>query len=146
LNPSFEIIEHTADVGLHAWGESGVDLFVSAALGMATILCEGKPPEGTEETKRIRIESDSVDELFLDWLREILFQTERNGVVYTAFHIEGSNLSSESIGKYFILASLRGNKSTRIGHGICTEIKAVTRHRFSLSKEPVWEASVLFDV
>lgn len=146
MNPSFEIIEHTADVGLVARGDSGESLFESAAAGMARILFGSIPPAKEEEAQRIRLESDSVEELFLDWLREILFRTERYGIAYTTFQIEGSNLSSENTDKYFIFASLRGKKIPRTGHGICTEIKAVTRHGFSIARAPVWEASVLFDV
>lgn len=146
MNPTYEIIDHTADVGLRVRGESGNALFESAALGMSAILYGGRLPEETTEKLRLKVEAENLEELLLIWLREILYCTERNSTLYTAFQIEDSNLSSESIDKYFINASLRGTKTADTGHGICTEIKAVTRHGLKLNKGRVWEANILFDV
>lgn len=146
MKPSFEILDHTADIGLRVWNDTGESLFVSAALGLSSILYGENVPSGGSEEQRIRVEAESLEDLLLYWLREILFRSEQDYVAYTAFQIEGSRFAPANTDKYFIYASLRGTKLKHIGHGICTEIKAVTRHGLSITREPAWEAVVLFDV
>jgi len=39
-NKKYEVIEHTADVGLKVWGKNFVELLKNAACGMYHLVCE----------------------------------------------------------------------------------------------------------
>ena len=46
----FELIEHTADVGLRVYGKDLPDLFANAAKGLFSLITDSSPPEGQEKT------------------------------------------------------------------------------------------------
>jgi len=145
MKKRIEIIDHTADVGLRISGGSGRELFEAAAEGMISLMLDRKTVQGSE-TREIHVEAETEEELLRGWLREVLFVMERDGIVFRDFHIERDNLSKDNVSKYFISAILGGEQQDSHRHGICTEIKAVTRHNFSLSRGRVWNATILFDV
>jgi SHS2 domain-containing protein len=95
----------------------------------------------------ISVEGTTIEELFLSWLKEILFEAEKEGMVFSRFDIYKDNFSHPQPERYRIDGKLRGERIDPLRHEICTEIKAVTRHGFFLEKKgPYWESKILFDV
>lgn len=142
----FEIIDHTADVGIKVWAEKLTDLFTEAASAVISIMFDRDTIKGNE-TSSVTVEAESIEELFLQWLKELLYVMERDEMVFSEFHIENNIFSSYDDFKYFIQAELKGEKLNPKRHGICTEIKAVTRHNFFVKKEVnLWKTFVLFDI
>lgn len=142
----FEIIDHTADVGIRVWGKGWREIFHSAAEGMLSIVVDLNTVAAREK-REIRIEGENGEELLLKWLREILFLMEEGGMVFSKIEVIRDNFSHKNSYKYFIYAALKGEKINLSRHDICTEIKAVTRHGFFLKRNgPLWEAKILFDV
>ncbi len=145
-NKGFEIVDHTADIGIKVWAKQLSDLFTEAARGMMFIIMDREIIQA-KKRKKIKVEAESREELFLKWLKEILYVIEKDGVVFSEFQIENDNLSYCYDFKYFIQAKLKGEKLNPTRHGICTEIKAVTRHNFFLKREEnIWKTFVLFDI
>ena len=98
-------------------------------------------------TKRIRGEAADKEELLLLWLREILWIFERKRIFFMDFQIEKNHFSEPDASPVFVEADLRGEHYSQIRHGICREIKAVTRHGLTVRKTDAgWEARILFDV
>jgi SHS2 domain-containing protein len=146
LDAGFEIIDHTADIGLYVWSQDWKNLFEIAAEGMISLLIDPETVE-RKEKKTFQIEGDDLVELLLIWLREILFQMEKRGMVFVDFEVKGEIFSHNSKENYKVRADLWGEKRDIKRHDICTEIKAITRHGLSLKKEGFrWEANILFDV
>jgi SHS2 domain-containing protein len=142
----FEIVDHTADIGIRVWGKDLKTLFLSAAKGMCSLLFE----MDTVNSKRkmsLHVEAENPEELLLKWLREILYTMELNRMVFSKFQIEKDNISYRKDDNCFIYGFLWGEKLDKTRHGLCREIKAVTRHGFYLKKSrPGWEAFILFDM
>src|SRR5207248_5600195 len=73
----YEVFEHTADVGLHAWGRTLSELFVHVAQGMESLMVA---PEQVRVRVRREIVATGHDEvsLLIAWLNEliVLFDTE----------------------------------------------------------------------
>jgi len=94
------------------------------------------------EKHRIELTSDSIENLLVDWLSELLFLNSAYNLVFGDFKVridEGKNrvsLHGEAIGE----------KYSREKHGYGTEIKAVTYHMLKVKKEPPCEVQVLFDI
>jgi SHS2 domain-containing protein len=146
LTGGFQRTDHTADEGIRVWGKSGKELFEEAAKGMVSIMVTLDAVEPAE-TRIVEVEADSAEELLLRWLREILYLFETESVVFSRFQIEKDNISNRKPDKFFLRASVGGEKLNPLRHGICKEIKSITRHGFYIhEKNPWWEANILFDV
>jgi SHS2 domain-containing protein len=136
--PDFEILEHTADVGVRARGRDLPELFRNAAHGLFAVIA------GTESVRAVRersieLEADSVPDLLHGWLEELnaLHQIERELYVEFEATIEGLHLR----------ARVRGESIDPSRHDLHTEVKAVTWHDFEVREiEGGWEARVLLDI
>jgi SHS2 domain-containing protein len=146
MNSGFKIIEHTSDIGIRVWGKTRKELFQEAARDMISLIVDLNGVK-IEEERYFQIKAESVEELFLKWLREILYFLDLDGIVFRKFQIEKDNFADSDVKAYFISGLLRGEKINIERHEICTEIKAITRHEFYIKKKgPWWVANILFDV
>jgi tRNA nucleotidyltransferase (CCA-adding enzyme) len=78
----FELTEHTADVGVRAWGPRREDVFAEAARGMLTLVCD---PSTVAAGERYELAVEAPDECLLlaAWLNELLYFVEGRGVVFS---------------------------------------------------------------
>jgi SHS2 domain-containing protein len=133
----FEIVDHTADVGLHVSGESLGQLFADAASGMFSIISE-QPPEGWPESHDVKLDAPDVESLIADWLSELLYLFEVKKFFTTGAEIK-------SIGENKLEAAVRGVRLRGVMCG--TEIKAVTQHLLSVDRTiDGFETTIYFDL
>ncbi len=137
LEKRYEITEHTADIGIRAFGADVQELFINAARGMFDIIADThriKPKEKAE----IQEEATAADELLVAWLRELLYQYNTTGIIFNEFVIQSLSTTQ-------IKAIAWGDRVPR--DKIKAEIKAVTYHALELKQAPQgYEAKVIFDV
>jgi len=135
----FEIIEHPADVGFIASGETLGELFVNAALAMMTLACD---PSSFEERERREIEvaAADIESLFYAWLAEILAVSDAEKLFFR--RVEVTELRRGSV-----RGVLYGEKFDKARHRAGTYIKAVTYHQFRVERtDQGWRARVFLDV
>jgi SHS2 domain-containing protein len=77
-NRGHELVEHTADEGLHVWAPTLEELFAEAALGLIRVMGTA---QGRAASERVSIDAPDRDALFVDWLSEVLFLFEAREVV-----------------------------------------------------------------
>ena len=146
MDRGFKIIDHTADVGLEMWGGTPVAVLEEAALAMLSLIVNLKSVAYHLE-KTVVIKADTLEDLLLKWLREILFIQEKERIVFSEVSIPKENYSRSKEGEYSITGLLRGERLNLERHDICMEIKAVTRHQmFFRRKNQLWRAGILFDI
>jgi len=146
LGGGYKPVEHTADIGIKVWGRNIKELFEEAAKGMIAQIYDHTLVR-EKEKRDINLEAESIDELLLQWLKEILFLIESEGLLFCRFQIEKDNFSIRKAKTAQIQASLHGERKDPARHDICIEIKAVTRHGLYVKKNgPWWEGNILFDV
>lgn len=139
--PAFEILEHTADIGLRAWGETRERLFENCALGVAEIVGrQGVDSVSGPTAERLAVElgAPDVEALLVRWMDEVLFLLEASAACLMSSKL----LEVRDTG---LRAELELVPCTADPEG--TELKATTYHQ--LSVRPVsdgWEATVYFDV
>ncbi|HUT32591.1 MAG TPA: archease [Planctomycetota bacterium] len=135
---SFDLVDHTADVGIRARANTLAELLVACAEGMSSILVEdGDTRE--EMAVEIALEADDAEDLVHAWLRELLFRFSAEGLFCRRFEIEADETS--------LRATCHGERFDPARHHGGTEIKAVTYHGFKVEHGPEgWTAEVLFDV
>lgn len=135
----YELIDHTADIGLRAYGKDLKQLFANAAYGMFEILADLKNVRA-KETQKIEMKAPNIEELFLSWLSELLYQYNSKELIFKEFLID--KLDERSIS-----AQARGEGLDLKRHRLKTEIKAVTYHELKVRKvKDIWQAEVIFDV
>ncbi len=138
----FEILEHTADTGIAAYGKTKREVFINAAKGMFEII-SGETKDLKENFyDKIELEADNPEGLLFTWLNELLYISETKLVILSKFEIK--DLSNNKIA-----AEVRGMKINRLGCKIKKEIKAVTYHRLEIKKNEesgLWKAQVIFDI
>lgn len=135
----YEIIEHTADIGIRVKGKDLKELFKNAALAMFDFMAEPQESKAMH-TKAIEVhlESDSIEELFIDWLNELLFLSATKELIFSDFEIkklDKNSLKAAAIGV--------NTRSYRIN----AEVKAATYHQLKIAQSGSgWQAEVVFDV
>lgn len=133
---NYEIFEHTADIGIKAYGKNAEEVFVNSARAMFEIIADTRQIKHREQID-IDLEAEDYKELLRQWLAELLYQFSVSGIVFNEFSIQ--TLSSKSI-----KAIARGEKAPE---KIKTEIKAVTYYELEFKQtEDGYEARVIFDV
>ncbi len=132
----YEILSHTADIGIRAFGKTAEELFTNAACGMFDILADTKGIKLKEKIS-VKLKAAKFDELLAEWLRELLYQYNTTGIIFVEF-------AFQKITPTEIQAIAQGSKAP---NKIKTEIKAVTYHdlEFKLTDDGL-QAQVIFDV
>lgn len=135
----YEVIDHTADIGLRAWGKDLKELFANAAYGCFELLADLKNVQ-TRKTVKIKLEAPNIEELFLSWLSELLYQFNTQKIIFKEFLIK--QLSETTIS-----AEAKGEAWDLTHHPLKREIKAVTYHQLNVRKvNDIWQGEVIFDV
>ncbi|MDK2897310.1 MAG: protein archease [Candidatus Atribacteria bacterium] len=137
----FEIIDHTADIGLVAWGRDLPELFSNAAQGMFSIIGEQK--EISEETfdTQVELEGSDYEDLLVTWLNELLYIYDTEEVFLHQFEIS-------ELGQYYLKAGVKGEPINNQKHQIQRSIKACTYYQVKIEeREPgLFQAQVYFDL
>jgi len=143
---AYTFFDHTADAGLNIRGDSCEEVFEYAALGMCSLIVDPDTVERKQEIE-INISSYSLEELFFQWLKEVLYQINSTGMVFSSLRLKIDEFSGIKGKMYYISAFLYGEKLDIERHEVCNEIKAVTRHILRLKGEKKdWKATVIFDL
>jgi SHS2 domain-containing protein len=138
----FEIIEHTADIGIVAYGKTKREVFINAAKGMFEIIAGENRDLKENFYDKIKLEAKSLEDLLIAWLNELLYISEVKLVILKKFKIK--ELSDGQI-----KAEIGGTKINHLSIRIKREVKAVTYHRLEIKKDEesgLWRAQVIFDI
>ena len=135
----YEILEHTADVGLRARGASPAELFENAAAGMMEIAVD---PAGVaeREQKAVAAEGPDREALLVNFLQEILWLVDGEGWL-------PRRVAVREISDTGVSAAVFGEPRDPARHNLRMIIKAVTYHQLSVRETPQgWSAEVYWDV
>ena len=139
MNKGYEFFEHTADVGMRAWGATLAELFAHAAQGLAALVAEDSAVQPAE-SRPVALSASSVEELLQAWLTELL-------VWFDAERFLPSVYDLESVSPTALRGSVRGERFDPARHTAGTEVKGITRHQFRVEQRGGrWEATLIFDV
>jgi SHS2 domain-containing protein len=138
----YRIVDHTADLGIDVEAESLDELFVEAARGFADCITEVEKI-GANRQRSVRVASDSLESLLVDWLSELLFVFETSGELFSAVDAELSRVGDE----WQIVATLGGEVFDEGRHPLKVPIKAITYHGLQVAEvDGAWSARVIFDI
>ena len=138
-NVPFEVFDHTADVGIHAYGETLTDLFIHAAQGMESLMVA---PEEVRVTTNhtITVEAHDTVSLLIAWLHELIFLFDTEYLLLRDFEIE-------TLTETQLTAHASGEPYDAKRHALSSAIKAVTWHEASVSRASGgYQATIIFDI
>jgi SHS2 domain-containing protein len=134
----WRLLEHTADIRVEITGQDIGALHANAAACVFDLMV-GRQSIAAKATIEVVLESSGPAELFLDWLRELLFTFSARG--FAVAHVELLELDPARL-----RARLAGEPYDPARHGLKLELKAPTYHDYVFEKTPAgWRAVVLFD-
>ncbi|MDI6786249.1 MAG: archease [bacterium] len=135
----FEIFEHTADIGIVAYGVDLKEVFNNAAYGMFSLITDLN--KVTKDVKiNVRVMGRNLSELLVTWLSELLYYHAVEDIFFVDFKIKTLNERS-------IQAIAYGEEYNPDRHEIMREIKIVTYHELKIEHENKrWKAQIIFDV
>jgi SHS2 domain-containing protein len=134
----FDILEHPADIGFRAFGNTLEDLFANAAIAMLSIA--GDPSAATPRNEYpISVESGDRDGLMVDWLNEVLYWYDGKLIALREFRV--------ALGDNRIDAVATGEPRDAQRHRARLIVKAVTYHQLKIEqRDGIWIAEVYLDI
>jgi SHS2 domain-containing protein len=135
----FELIDHTADIGIIAYGDTLEELFENTAYGLFSIITDIDRVEPKDKYE-LSVKAMDGEELLISWLNELIYFWEVKRILASKFKVNIlSSTHLESI--------IYGEKFSPQIHKIEHIVKAVTYYDFKLiSHKKGWEAQVILDV
>lgn len=142
---SYELCDHTADVGVEATESTLGAVFGATADGLAAAMCEDVPDSG--ERFDVSVRAESKEALLFDYLDDLIYQRDVRSVLPVENEVEvreESEEDEEGEGEWVLSGSARGVPLEEI---TAREIKAVTYSEMALEEvDSGWRAYVVFDV
>lgn len=136
----FEILEHTADVGIRAEAVDLSGVFEQATLGLLDIVGTWAPGREPDEEVEVDLEADDLGALLVDWLGEVLYLGDSRDAVVTSLDLTEVT-SHRAAGKL----GMAPREDAAYEGG--TQVKAITYHRLAVEEtEDGWTATVYVDV
>lgn len=133
----FQLIEHTADTGLIAYGNSLAEAFANAAYGLFSIITELDKVREVQ-SRPVEVGAEDVDELLFNWLNELIYVFEVEHLLFKRFDIT-------EFTEHNLKATCWGEKYHPARHELKLGVKSATYHMLKVDGEKN-EVQVIFDV
>ena len=138
MEKDFEIINHTADVGIVAYGTDMSQAFANAARALFSLITE---LDDVVEILHRDVELEATDEegLLVEWLNDLIYLFDTENIIFKRFDI--TKLSNTQL-----KARSYGEKVDKSKHKLKTGVKAATYHMLKVDKGNGCKVQVLFDI
>jgi SHS2 domain-containing protein len=133
----FQFIEHTADMGLIAYGRTLAEAFANAAYGMFSIITELRAVKEIE-SRRLELHEDDLEALLFGWLNSLIYFFDVEMLLFKRFDIS-------ELGEKQLKAICYGEKYDPSRHQLKIGVKSATYHMLKVDKEKS-QVRVIFDV
>ena len=138
MEKGFEILNHTADVGIIAYGADMKEAFANAARGLFSLITRLDDVEEVEyrDTELIAPDQES---LLVKWLNELIYLFDAENMLFKRFDI--TQLSQTQL-----KARSYGHKVDSSKHRLKMGVKAATYHMLKIEGSNGRKVQVLFDI
>jgi SHS2 domain-containing protein len=127
VSPGFAILDHPADLGIEAYGQTLAEAFEQAALGLISVILDPATVEPFE-VREISLDAVDTEQLLVKWLAEILYLYDGQRFVPVKFSVGGITQSH-------LHASLWGEKFCEEKHLTRLDVKAITYHQLLVRQD-----------
>lgn len=135
---SFKIVDHTADIGVTAYGTDLKQAFANAAKGMFSLITDLRKVRKTT-SRDISITATDHETLLVAWLNELIYLFDVENILCKRFEITELNDTG-------LKARVYGEKVDAARHPIKIGIKSTTYHMLQVKQDDGYEVRVIFDI
>ncbi|BFH73457.1 archease [Sulfurisphaera javensis] len=124
----FEFFDHTADIGIRAYGKDLNEAFENAALAVFEVMTDTSKVE-PKEMREIKVDGYDLENLLYRWIESLLVYYDSELLLFSKFdvNIDEKNLTLE--------AKAWGEKFNPDKHERRTVVKAMTYHEMNIENE-----------
>lgn len=133
----FQLIEHTADIGLTAYGRTLAEAFANAAYGMFSIITELRAVKEIE-SRQLEISEQDLEALLFEWLNSLIYFFDVEMLLFKRFDIS-------DLGEKQLRAVCHGERYHPSRHQLKMGVKSATYHMLKVDREKS-EVRVIFDI
>jgi len=138
MEKEFEILNHTADVGIVAHGSNMKKAFANAAKGLFSLITELDDVEEIEH-RDVELTAPDQESLLVAWLNELIYLFDVENVLFKRFTV--TRLSNTHL-----KARSYGEKVDTSRHKLKLGVKAATYHMLKIEKGKLNKVQVIFDI
>ena len=139
MEKDFEVIAHTADIGIMAYGTDLKKAFANAARGLFSLITE-LDTVAVKEHRNVQVTAPDREALLVNWLNELIYLFEAKEMLFYRFDIT-------SLTDTELRATGYGEKIDLARHTLKIQVKATTYHMLKIEQTGSnWKAQVIFDV
>jgi len=138
MGKDFEIVDHTADVGIIAYGANMNQAFANAARALFSLITE---LDDVDEVlhRDTKLTAPDEESLLVEWLNELIYLFDVENILFKRFDITQLNNTRLKARSY-------GEKVDSSKHKLKTGVKAATYHMLKVDRGDGCKVQVLFDI
>ena len=131
-------LEHTADVGVEAWGPDLRAAFAEAATALFELMVDPASVEERTE-RRFSLGGDDLEDLLVQWLSLLIAGVDSDGMLFKRFAVDSLDAKS-------LEARGWGERIDTRRHRLRTAVKAATYHALLVEPGPPARVRVILDL
>ena len=139
MEKGFKVLDHTADIGIAAYGADIKELFINASTGLFSLIVDLNTVKENLE-REVKLTAEDEETLLIEWLNELIYIFDVEHLLFKRFQIDDLNSNQ-------VKARCFGEKVDQSRHRLEREIKAATYHMLRITKsDNGYEVTVIFDI
>ena len=132
-----------ADAAIEVNSDSLEGIFVDSGKALTNTMVEDLKSIKTNQKYTFKVESQERDLLLFEFLEKLVIEKDANQMLFSEFEVK-INQTNE---KFMVSVIAHGEHIDYDRHELCADVKAVTLHKFSLTKEKEdWNAKMILDI
>lgn len=140
----YEFLDHTAEIGVRAWGKDLAEAFAEAARGMFAVMYPADAV-GDALARQVEVSAPDPEALLVEWLNALLYQATVDHAVFGRFDVTVE--APKNGGEWRLRATVRGEPVDPNRHPFGLEVKAATYHGVKVeASDGRAEVQVILDV
>lgn len=141
---NYGYLDHSSDIGFEGRGETIEVAFEQGAMALFNLMAELDQIQQSNSTT-IEIGGETLEELYYEWLSELLSLSNLNGEIFSKFSID--KLQQVQRNEFHLKGTAWGEKIDLSKHNLGTEVKAITYMGLKVDQaDGHWRARCVVDV
>ena len=132
-----------ADAAIEVSSNSLEGIFIDSGKALTNTMVDDLKSIKTNQKYTFKVESQERDLLLFEFLEKLVIEKDANQMLFSEFEVK-INQTNE---KFMVSVIAHGEHIDYDRHELCADVKAVTLHKFSLTKEKEnWKAAMILDI
>ena len=132
-----------ADAAIEVNSDSLEGIFVDSGKALTNTMVEDLKSIKTNQKYTFKVESQERDLLLFEFLEKLVIEKDANQMLFSEFEVKINQTDK----KFMVSVIAHGEHIDYDRHELCADVKAVTLHKFSLTKEKEdWKAEMILDI